>query len=184
LELTVGVAFPPELLKEENTLVILTESMGHNKGFMEDSFNPRGLVSAQTAQGELDWEFKPGLLPGERGITPKVDFAQFSPGAQIKLPHQQPAECGIGIYVADFALDLAQADQPAVGIKIGKVSGKANIYINGFLIGRYWDAVGPQKIFYLPPDLANLRGGNELAVVVWPWGKELELGGVEIVEYP
>ncbi len=189
LELKVKVALPPELLKEENALVILTESMGHNKGFLEDSFNPRGLVSAETDQGELDWEFKPGLLPGESGITPKVDFsillsADESVRSPITLPHKQPVESGLGIYLADFELDLAQPDSPALGIKIGKVSGKANVYINGFLIGRYWDAKGPQKIFYLPPDLANLKGGNELTVVVWPWDTSLGLGAMEIVEYP
>ena len=193
LELLVRVDLPQNLCKDENHLVILVESMGHNKGFMEDSFHPRGLVSALTDQGDLEWEFKPGLLPGETGITPKVDFSAFggagipSEGgtcAPIKLPHQIICPAGIGIYRSEFNLDLKAPEQPGIGVKLSRCSGKANIYINGWLAGRYWDAIGPQKIFYLPPDLLNLQGRNELAITVWPWGREMALGEVEIVEYP
>jgi len=196
LGLTLRVDLPQNLLKDENHLVILVESKGHNKGFMEDSFNPRGLIRADTDQGGLEWEFKPGLIPGESGMTPKVDFSGFR-GADtpdcgagtlvcehIDLPHRINCSAGIGIYLAEFELEIDQPDSPAVGVKIGRVSGKANIYINGWLIGRYWDKIGPQKIFYLPPDLAQLKGKNQLAIVVWPWEKELRLEDIELKEYP
>ena len=177
---------PARLLKDENVVAVLVESLGHCKGFMEDSFNPRGLVTVATDAGELEWEAMPGLIAGEEGITPCVDFNAITPDKmdKVKLPHKQQLKGGLGIYLAEFDLALKAPDQPGVGAKITKCSGKANIYINGWLIGRYWDALGPQHLFYLPPDLLNISGRNQLAIVVWPWGKEIELGEVQIIEYP
>ena len=176
---------PAAILKDENTIVVLTESLGHNKGFMEDSHNPRGLKSVETDAGVLEWEAMSGLVPGDTGITPRVDFSKISARAEkVSLPHKQQLKGGIGIYMTEFDLNIKTPDSPAVGVKLSKAPVKANIYINGWLIGRYWDGVGPQKVFYLPPDLVNLSGRNQLAIVVWPWGKEVELGLVEIVEYP
>jgi hypothetical protein len=183
---TVRVEISAKLLKDENILVLLTESLGHNKCFMEDGQNPRGLVSFESDRKDLTLEAKPGLVPGETGMTPRVDFqlcAGKSACGPVKLPHRAMAQ-GLGIYRAEFDLDLPAPEQPGIGVKLSRCSGKANIYINGWLAGRYWDAVGPQKIFYLPPDLLNIKGRNELAIVVWPWGKEIELGEVSIVEYP
>jgi len=182
---TVGLEIPAGMIQDENLLVILVESLGHNKNFMEDAQNPRGLVSFQSDRKELDFEARAGLVPGESGITPRVDFAKIIfAGDQAPLPHKKSASAGLGIYVSEFELELPGPDQPGIGVKLSKCSGKANLYINGWLIGRYWDAVGPQKIFYLPPDLLKLKGKNELALVVWPWSKEIELGEVELVEYP
>jgi len=180
------VDLPRDLQKDENTLVLLVQSMGHNKGFMEDSHNRRGLIRFETEPAtDLQWEARGGLLPGEVGITPQVDFAKFlDAGSKIKLPHKQSADAGLGIFITEFELNLSNPDRPAIGVKLEKCSGFANLYINGWLIGRYWDELGPQKLFYLPPDLANLNGKNQLAIVVWPWGKEIELGEVELEEYP
>jgi len=50
-------------------------------------------------------------------------------------------------------------------------------------VGRYWAEVGPQKVFYLPPDLLNLRGKNQLQVVVWGWKNQTSLTELELVEY-
>jgi len=186
---TIRVDIPAQLLKDENLLVILTESLGHNKGFMEDSHNPRGLVRFESDQKDLRFEAKQGLVPGETGITPKVDFSKIcadgsSSCQSVSLPHRLPDSSALGIYLAEFELDIKEPEQPGVGVKLSKCSGKANIYINGWLAGRYWEGVGPQKVFYLPPDLLNLRGKNELAIVVWTWEKDIALGEIELVEYP
>lgn len=176
---------PESMLKDENTIVLLVESLGHNKGFMEDSHNPRGLVSVETDADPLEWESLPGLVQGEKGITPRVDFSSVvSTEQKIRLPHKTPARGGLGIYRCRFELDLKGPDQPGVGVRLSHCSGKANIYLNGWLVGRYWDKVGPQKFFYLPPGLADTNGPNELVIVVWPWGKEIELGEIAISEYP
>ena len=41
---------------------------------------------------------------------------------------------------------------------------KGQCYINGFLLGRYWNTAGPQKTLYLPSPLLK-EGENELVVL-------------------
>jgi hypothetical protein len=53
-----------------------------------------------------------------------------------------------------------------------EIKGKINIYLNGTLIGRYWD-VGPQSNFYLPEPL--LKRNNFLTFFVNTDEKNLEL---------
>jgi hypothetical protein len=180
------VSLPADLQADDNALVLLVQSLGHNKGFMEDSHNRRGLIRFEPEPAtDMQWEARGGLLPGETGITPQVDFSKFlSGGARIKLPHKQPLNAGLGIYLTEFDLNIPAPDRPAIGVKLEKCSGFANLYVNGWLIGRYWDALGPQKLFYLPPGLTNINGRNQLAIAVWPWGQEIELGTIKIEEYP
>ena len=129
-----------------------------------------------------------GMITGARTLLSARELVVLSADKSVRspitLPHKQSCPAGLGIYISEFDLDLAAPEQPGIGVKLSHCSGKANIYINGWLAGRYWDAVGPQKIFYLPPDLLNTRGKNELTIAVWPWGREMALGEVEIVEYP
>jgi len=180
---TIKVRLPKHLLKEENTLVLLTESLGHNKGFMEDHFNPRGLVFARAKKSPLKWEVFAGLLPGEKGITPKVDFSSLRKlSRQIKIPQQFSSESGLGIYLAEFEVKPGQVFSHPVGVKIKTSSGRANIYLNGWLVGRYWAEVGPQEVFYLPFELFN-KGKNQLEVVVWGWKKRTSLTELELVKY-
>ncbi len=180
---TIKVRLPKKLLKEENTVILLVESLGHNKGFMEDLHNPRGLVFARTKKEKLNWQALSGLLPGEKGITPRVDFSNLIKDAKpIKLPHQFSSESALGIYFVDFQL-YSSPDNPPRGVKIKASQGRANIYLNGWLVGRYWAEVGPQKVFYLPPDLLNLRGKNQLQIVVWGWKKQTTISKIELVEY-
>lgn len=47
---------------------------------------------------------------------------------------------------------------------------KGIVYINGFLLGRYWNTVGPQKTLYIPAPLLK-KGTNEIIVF------ELEAAG-------
>ena len=56
--------------------------------------------------------------------------------------------------------------------------------MNGALIGRYWEGVGPQNFFYLMPPFINTRGQNELMLVLWPGKEAPELGPVALEVYP
>jgi beta-galactosidase len=44
---------------------------------------------------------------------------------------------------------------------------RALIFVNGWLIGRYVDAVGPQRSFPLPAGIVRADGRNTLAIAVW-----------------
>ncbi|HEX3493627.1 MAG TPA: beta galactosidase jelly roll domain-containing protein, partial [Streptosporangiaceae bacterium] len=49
----------------------------------------------------------------------------------------------------------------------GTADYRAFIYVNGWLIGRYVNNVGPQHQFYVPAGILNDRGPNTLAIAVW-----------------
>ena len=49
----------------------------------------------------------------------------------------------------------------------GTADYRAFIYVNGWLIGRYVNNVGPQHQFYVPAGILNDHGANTLAIAVW-----------------
>lgn len=162
-----------------NVVAILVESLGHNKDFENDARNPRGLVSLKTVGAKIVWRFRGGLLEGERGLTPvlpKKSFSGYKDKKKVGLPHfWEPDEEGVGLYETSFSLDVDGADPAPVGLVIPEAYSKANIYLNGWLLGRYWHEKGPQHKFYLPWGILNPKGENHLAVAVW---KRWEAGGL------
>jgi hypothetical protein len=158
---------------EENILVILVESLGHHKDFEADARNPRGIVYLEASGGtRVRWRWRGGLLPGERGLCPVLQAESFDAATKksiVTLPHQwEPFEQGVGLYETVF--DLGGALDPAtdaVGLVITEAFSKANIYLNGALIGRFWQEMGPQHKFYLPWGILKPEGDNHLALGVW-----------------
>jgi beta-galactosidase len=184
----VEVRFPAELYRAgENVVTVLVESLGHNKGFLEDSHNRRGIVSLDRKGQRWNWRVRGGLLPGESGITPRVDFSALplSQEEEVELPHQWPSDRhGVGLYQTTFALERETPDDPPLGLYMFTALEKANIYLNGWLIGRYWESLGPQKVFYLPSGLLNLKGENHLALTLWRWQEPARLSKLHLTMYP
>ena len=56
---------------------------------------------------------------------------------------------------------------------------RAFIYVNGWLIGRYVNNVGPQHQFYVPAGILKDNGSNTLAIAVW--GMNQAGGGLDAV---
>jgi Beta-galactosidase jelly roll domain len=74
-----------------------------------------------------------------------------------------------------FKLDIADSDPAPAGLVIPEAYSKANIYVNGVLMGRYWHEKGPQRKFFIPWGILNPRGKNHICVAVW---KRWEAGGL------
>lgn len=183
---TITVHTPEEYYYEKNVLCILVESLGHNKGFLEDLHNPRGIVAIDL-DGVSEWRVRGGLVPGETGMTPRVDFGKVEVELmeEVETPHVwTPGLQGVGLYQTTFRLDLAGPDEPTVGLHLPQASEKANIYLNGWLIGRYWGEVGPQNVFYLPAGLLHHQGENHLALALWRWREPGQIGRVHLELYP
>jgi len=184
---TVTVRVPERLQGPgEHVLAILVESAGHNKGFMPDFDLPRGIVKIDTGGVKVSWKARGGLLPGEAGMTPVLPAAILKElsGETVSLPHQIEAKpSGLGLYSTNFNLSLPGSTTP-VGLRINHAPEKALIYLNGAIIGRYWEKVGPQKVFYLMPPFINAQGANHLLLAVWPWGQKLALDPVSLEVYP
>ena len=93
---------------------------------------------------------------------------------------------GIGWYRTSFALSLPRGSYVPIDVQIGgpgpgagTADYRAFIYVNGWLIGRYVNNVGPQHQFYVPAGLLNDQGGNTLAIAVW--GMDATGGGLDQV---
>ena len=55
------------------------------------------------------------------------------------------------------------AKPTSLGLRFDPGRGKANLYLNGYLIGRYWPERGPQQSFILPWGLLKPDDDNQIA---------------------
>ncbi len=170
-----------------NTIVIVVESLGHNKDFECDARNPRGIVSLRCVGVKVVWRFRGGLLEGEKGLCPVLDpkiFAAYSNKRKVSLPDfWSPDTEGVGLYETGVKFDLKADDPDPVGIVIPEAFSKANIYVNGFLLGRYWHEKGPQHKFFIPWGILDPKGDNHIAIAVWKRWEAGGLGKVKIESY-
>jgi beta-galactosidase len=91
---------------------------------------------------------------------------------------------GVGWYRTTFDLNLPAGVDAPLGLYIPHAQDKVVIWLNGLLIGRYWEGVGPQHVFYLPAGLLREHGRNTLALAVWNRGHHGGLtGGVSLQPY-
>ncbi len=168
---------------DPHAIVILVESLGHNKGFADDFANPRGIVSLDTGASRVRWVFRGGLVHGERGLTPQVDFANVErTGSQeIVLPHGWAGEPeGVGLYETSFRLEGIDPKRSALALAFDPGVGRANLYLNGWLIGRSWPERGPQRRFWLPWGFLSADDENQLAVTLWKGAPRASLGKLRL----
>jgi beta-galactosidase GanA len=92
---------------------------------------------------------------------------------------------GIGWYRTTFNLNIPHGTYDPIDVQIGASSGvgtadyRAFIYVNGWLIGRYVNNVGPQHDFYVPDGILNDNGQNTIAIA--DWGLDTTTGGLDSV---
>ncbi|MEX2204851.1 MAG: beta-galactosidase [Myxococcota bacterium] len=167
-----------------HALVILVESLGHNKGFADDFRNPRGIASLDTGASRVQWRYRGGLLRGEQGLTPRVDFARVEragASSEVVLPHGwQGAPEGVALYETSFRLEGVDPKRHALALAFDPGRGRANLYLNGWLLGRSWPERGPQRRFWLPWGVLSPDDENQLAVTVWKSAKRAALGKLRL----
>ena len=166
-----------------NTIAILVESLGHNKGFADDGANPRGIVSIDTGATRVAWRARGGLLRGEGGQAPVVDFAGVERAStqEVVLPHGWVgAPEGVALYETSFRLEGVDPKRGALALAFDPGRGKANLYLNGFLLGRHWPERGPQRRFPLPWGVLSPDDENHLAVALWKRSERAALGKLRL----
>jgi len=203
-------AFPPGVLRpaQDNVLSVLTESLGHDEGWLAGPVaqSPQGILSAtmNDSPTPITWRIQGatgGEQPGdtERGLMnasglfgerqgwyrPAFDDRFWS---TITTPDNWQARdqaAPIGWYRTHFRLAVPSGIQAPMGLLIPHVSDTATIWLNGWLVGRYWEQKGPQHLFYLPSGILKPSGDNLLAIAVWNRGG---VGGLtatpQLVQYP
>ncbi len=133
--------------------------------------------------------FNNGGLYGERmgWYLPGFDDSSWTP---LTLPDRwQPRGVppGVGWYRTGFDLNLPAGTDAPIGLRIaddtfgkpGAAHYKALIYLNGWLVGRYWNNLGPQTRFYLSAGILNPNGHNQVAIA--SWGLDQSGGGLGAV---
>lgn len=173
----------------DNVLSVLVENMGHNEDFDadDDHKEPRGLTGARLvgSNATLDWRIQ-GNLGGERLADPVRgpfnagglygermgwQLPGFPDGGwqRTTLPASDP-QPEVRWYRTTFGLSLPADQDVPVGVRIDDDHGRryrAQIFVNGWLVGRYINHVGPQTSFAVPPGILHARGQNTLAIAVW-----------------
>jgi hypothetical protein len=96
----------------------------------------------------------------------------------ITLPYTPSDQPCTGWYRTHFELDIPDDLSLPLGVVIDDAHSKANVYLNGCLLGRYWNEKGPQHKFYLPRGILNTKGKNVLTIEVWNREEDARLGKV------
>ncbi|HEY6796684.1 MAG TPA: beta-galactosidase [Kineosporiaceae bacterium] len=189
------------------TLSVLVENMGHNEDFnaTDSHKEARGLTGARflgahptitwRLQGDRGGEtpldtvrgpFNNGGLHGERAGYSLESYPDTSWTA-VGVPRDDTTP-GVGWYRTTFTLDLPQGQDTSLGLKITDDPARpyrTQIFLNGWLIGRYVNDVGPQHVFVLPNGILRPNGQNTLAIASWGTGTGVgpRLGTVELTPY-
>ncbi|MGH3164971.1 MAG: beta galactosidase jelly roll domain-containing protein, partial [Trebonia sp.] len=203
---TQSFTFPPGSVTagQDNVIAVLVENTGNPEG---PSGEKVGLYSASLtgSSSAITWRLMgaPGgstLQDPVRGIMNEAglfgsDNGWDLPGypdqswQNVTVPDSWSSRgvpAGIGWYRTSFSLALPRNSYVPIDVQIGgpgpgagTADYRAFIYVNGWLIGRYVNNVGPQHQFYVPAGILNDQGSNTLAVAVW--GLNQAGGGLDAV---
>ncbi len=168
-----------------NALVILVESLGHPDDLAGGSRQRSGLIHLDTGSTRLRWRYRGGLVRGEGGLAPVVAFEAVDRASsrEVSLPHAwEDAGVGVGLYEASFRLEGIDLEKCPLALRLDPSCGRANLYLNGILIGRYWPERGPQREFFLPRGvLREAPQENHIGIAVWKRWPGAALGNVRFV---
>jgi beta-galactosidase GanA len=201
--------FPAGALRvgRDNVLAVLVENMGHNQDFTANDSNkePRGLTSASLAGAPLTaltWRVQgntggqslvdpvrgPMSVTGLYGQRAGWSLPGYPDGgwSTVSLPHTMPAGPGVGWYRTTVDLHVPEGQDVSLGIRVDDDPARhyrAQIYVNGWLIGRYINDLGPQHGFPVPDGILRQDGRNTIAVAVWGTDAGAGLGSVSLESY-
>ena len=200
---------PSGTLKAEgdNVLSVLVENAGHNEEWGHDySKEPRGLLGAEVVGGASTLTWK---IQGSRGGEDPVDTARgpynngglYGERAGWSLPGfpdggwksttlpGQSGKTGPGVrwYRTSARLDLPQGQDNAIALDLAEAEGgstgyRAQIFVNGWLIGRYLPDTGPQTRFVIPKGILREQGDNTIALAVWSTEADAGPGSAKLVD--
>jgi beta-galactosidase len=82
----------------------------------------------------------------------------------VTLPHPDPSP-GVSWYRTTFNPALPPHQDVPLSLTLSGAS-RAQLYLNGYLVGHYIPALGPQTAFPVPPGLLRTHGRNTIALAV------------------
>jgi beta-galactosidase GanA len=155
-----------------------------------------GASAAQALRDPVRGPTNPAGLTGSNEGWALPGFPDGS-WTRLNLPDSWAARsvpAGVGWYRTQFSLHIPSDVWAPIGLQLTPPGGgspgpggqnfQALIYLNGWLIGRYINDLGPQSRFYLPQGLLRTDGQNTLAIAEWSLADgDGGLGDVSLVPY-
>jgi beta-galactosidase GanA len=206
---TGNFTFPAGSLKAggDNILSVLTVNMGHEEDYNSSNGNKaaRGLTGASligAPTAPITWRLQ-GVRGGENPIDPVRGplatgglFGERAgwqlPGfddrrwAPVTLPARDTTP-GVSWYRTSADLHLPKGQDTSLGLTIADDPShryRAEIYVNGWLLGNYVNYLGPQHSFPIPNGILRTNGRNTIAIAVWNLdGTTGGLGQVSLTDY-
>jgi beta-galactosidase GanA len=164
-------------------LSVLVENMGDNDDWIADDNRfkqPRGIYGVTVAgeSGPITWRIagdedrldpvrgplNSGGLYGERAGWTLPGY----PDASWPITGLRPVTPGVAWYRTTFALHLPAGQDVPIDLRFATPPAgyRVEIYLNGWNLGQYGGAIGPQTDFVLPAGILRTRGSNTLALAV------------------
>jgi beta-galactosidase GanA len=128
----------------------------------------QGALGGETLTDTVRGPLNTGGLYGERKGWHLAGYPDQN-WAPITLPSADK-RAGVAWYRTTFTLDIAAGVDASLGLTVTESNAtrpyRALFFLNGWNIGQYINAVGPQTTFVLPNGLLNPQGSNTLSVAV------------------
>ncbi len=123
-----------------------------------------GLLHVQGA-GSLEWQYRAGV----RGVV------------RDELGHLRLREEGQGeervaclhLHRCRFALEVPDGVWVQFGLALGDIGELVWIFLNGTMAAQWWAGRSREVALWLPWDMLNARGENEIALLHWPRARDL-----------
>jgi beta-galactosidase GanA len=171
----------------------LTESTGSAPAL---TWRLQGASAQQVVRDPVRGPTNPAGLSGSNAGWALPNFPDGS-WQSVSLPDSWATRAvppGVGWYRTHFSLNVPQDVWTPLGLRLtppgggspapGAANFQALIYLNGWLIGRYINDLGPQNTFYLPQGLLRTDGRNTLAIAEWSLAAgDGGIGQVSLVPY-
>ncbi|HYN96948.1 MAG TPA: beta-galactosidase [Pilimelia sp.] len=184
--------FPAGTVRQgaDNVVSVLVNNQGHNEDYNYNDTHKqaRGLTGAaltgSTAnpvtwriQGQAGGEMladtvrgpmNAGGLYGERSGWHLPGFPDTA-WQTVSTPHSSTTP-GVVWYRTSVNLNTPAGQDTSLGIRIDDPSSKqyrAQIFVNGWHMGRYINNIGPQHSFPIPAGILRHTGANTIAIAVW-----------------
>ncbi|MBY0403324.1 MAG: beta-galactosidase, partial [Cyanobacteria bacterium] len=153
------IIIPPEVYESKGpkNLVIFVDGLGHPKGFHDDARQAQGLLLLKVDDEDItnQVEISAGLSCWKAPIAQALGFIpKTSPLVKLET---------------HFTLPSLEEVHAPLGLSINHLKyERVNIYLNGVLVGRHWQACQNQTLYYLPESLLKgmEQGANTLELIL------------------
>jgi hypothetical protein len=136
----VTMALPSSNLRDENSLLFFTESLGHHKGFYDDAHEPRGIFSLHLDDQDVTRQL---------GIQPVCYLESTLP---------------TGLWQASSYFDYTLPPRGvSLSLHLSQLTLRIDVWLNDILVGKLWQ--GKEDHLYLPEGLLQ-QGNNRLRLVI------------------